>query len=70
MTTIIPFAGPLTVNGAPPMSPTTIPPITAEIRPESTGAPEAMAIPTDSGSAIRKTTIDAGTSYRRTERSC
>jgi hypothetical protein len=34
----------------------------AAIKPATTGAPEATAMPIDNGSATRKTTSDAGTS--------
>ena len=39
-----------------------MPPTTAAIKPAISGAPEAMAIPSDSGSATRNTTRDAGRS--------
>jgi hypothetical protein len=61
-TTVSPAAGPLTCNGDPPTAPATTPPTTAAMRPASAGAPEAIAIPSDSGSATRKTTSDAGRS--------
>ncbi|CFS56065.1 Uncharacterised protein [Mycobacterium tuberculosis] len=42
-----------------------MPPTTAAITPAIIGAPEAIAIPSESGNATRKTTSDAGTSCRR-----
>ena len=68
MTTVSPAAGPLTCSGDPPMAPTMIPPTIAAIRPASTGAFEAIAIPSDNGSATRKTTSDDGKSCRTTDR--
>ena len=55
-------AGPLTCSGEPPRAPATTPPTIAAISPASAGASEAMAMPSESGSATRKTTRDAGTS--------
>jgi hypothetical protein len=60
--TVRPTAGPLTWSGDPPRDPATIPPTTAAINPAATGAPEATAMPSDSGSATRKTTNEAGMS--------
>ena len=60
--TVNPAAGPLTCNGEPPSAPATTPPTMAAIRPASTGASDAIAIPSDSGSATRNTTSDAGRS--------
>src|SRR3954469_23907700 len=45
-----------------------MPPTTAAIRPAISGAPEAIAIPSDRGRATRKTTSEAGTSCRRLPR--
>ncbi|BDT90206.1 hypothetical protein IFM12275_01820 [Nocardia sputorum] len=42
-----------------------MPPITAAMSPAATGAPDAIAMPSESGSATRKTTIEDGTSWRR-----
>lgn len=61
-TTVSPAAGPLTCSGDPPSHPPTMPPTIAAIRPARTGASEAIAIPSDSGSATRKTTNEAGRS--------
>ena len=61
-TTVSPAAGPLTCSGDPPSAPATTPPTTAAMSPASAGAPEAIAIPSDSGSATRNTTSDAGRS--------
>src|ERR1700747_3038580 len=47
------------------MEPATMPPTTAAIKPATSGAPDAMAIPSERGSATRKTTSEAGRSYRR-----
>jgi hypothetical protein len=60
--TVRPTAGPLTWSGDPPSAPATMPPTTAAISPAATGAPEATAMPSDSGSATRKTTKEAGMS--------
>jgi hypothetical protein len=68
ITTVSPAAGPLTCSGEPPIHPTMIPPTIAAIRPASTGAFDAIAIPSDNGSATRKTTSDEGKSCRITER--
>jgi hypothetical protein len=40
----------------------TIPPIIPAIRPENNGAPEARAIPKQSGNATKNTTTEAGKS--------
>jgi hypothetical protein len=60
--TASPAAGPLTPNGDPLAIPTTIPPIIPAIIPEKSGAPEARAMPRQSGRATKKTTILAGKS--------
>src|SRR4051794_35313295 len=64
-TTVRAADGPLTCSGDPPKRLATSPPTTAEIRPESSGAPAAKATPRDRGTATRKTTIDARTSCFR-----
>jgi len=51
-----PAAGPLTLKFDLLKEPMTIPPIIPEIKPAKSGAPEANAIPRQSGNAIRKTT--------------
>ncbi len=61
-TTVSPAAGPLTCSAEPPTAPATTPPITAAINPAATGAPDANAIPSDSGTATRNTTREAGRS--------
>ena len=55
---------PLIWSGAPPSSPATMPPTTAATRPAWGGAPVARAMPSDSGTASRKTTIEAERSRR------
>lgn len=60
-----PAAGPLTLKLELLNAPITIPPTIPAIRPEKNGAPEASAIPRQSGTATRKTTILAGKSYLR-----
>ena len=60
-----PAAGPLTISCEPLRTDTTSPPTMPVIRPESIGAPEASAIPRQSGRATRKTTIPAGRSWRQ-----
>lgn len=65
MMTVSPAAGPLTCNAEPPSAPATTPPTTAAIRPATIGAPEASAMPSESGTATKNTTSDAGTSWRR-----
>ena len=54
-----PAAGPLTCSGAPEMEPTTMPPMMPVMMPAVGGMPEAIEMPMHSGSATRKTTIDA-----------
>ena len=54
-----PAAGPLTCSGAPEMVPTMMPPMMPVMRPAVTGMPEAIEMPMHSGSATRKTTMDA-----------
>jgi hypothetical protein len=66
--TVSPAVGPLTSMGEPPRAPATIPPTTAAIRPAATGAPDAMAMPSERGSATRKTTKEASRSWRRSSR--
>ena len=51
-----PAAGPETLMFELLMNPTTIPPIIPEIIPDKGGAPEANAIPRQSGKATKKTT--------------
>ena len=58
-----PAAGPLTPNGEPLATPTTIPPIIPAIIPAKSGAPDANAIPRQSGTATKNTTILAGKSF-------
>ena len=62
MITVSPAAGPLTCNAEPPRAPATTPPTIAAINPATIGAPEASAMPSESGTATRKTTIEAGMS--------
>src|SRR5690606_40465503 len=57
-----PAAGPLTPSGDLETSPTTMPPTMPASSPPMGGAPEARAIPRQSGSATRKTTNAAGRS--------
>ena len=57
-----PAAGPDTPNAELLMSDTTIPPITPDKIPEYNGAPEANAIPKQSGRATKKTERPAGRS--------
>jgi ATP-dependent DNA helicase RecG len=54
-----PAAGPVTLSCDPLNRPTTIPPTTPAIIPENRGAPDAKAIPKQSGSATSNTTMDA-----------
>ena len=61
--TVSPAAGPLTLSGEPLVKATTVPPIIPEIIPENKGAPDASAIPKQSGSATKKTTKPAGKSF-------
>jgi hypothetical protein len=58
-TTVNPAAGPLTLTFEPLSIPTTIPPTIPAIIPENAGAPEANAMPKQSGKATRKTTKEA-----------
>lgn len=60
--TVRPAAGPLTLSCEPLSSPTTMPPAMPAIMPEKRGAPDPSAIPKQSGSATRNTTIDEGIS--------
>jgi hypothetical protein len=62
--TASPAAGPLTPSGEPLAMPTTMPPTTPAMSPDRRGAPEARAMPRQSGTATRNTTMDAGTSWR------
>ena len=57
-----PAAGPLTPNGEPLATPTTIPPTIPAIIPANRGAPDAKAMPKQSGTATKNTTILAGRS--------
>jgi hypothetical protein len=57
-----PAAGPDTLNFEPLNAVVTIPPITPEIIPENIGTPQDSAIPIQSGSATKKTTMPAFTS--------
>ncbi|GAA1146676.1 hypothetical protein GCM10009664_13420 [Kitasatospora gansuensis] len=54
--------GPVTWSGAPPRAPATMPPTAAATSPEVSGAPVASAMPSENGTAIRKTTREAGKS--------
>ncbi len=54
-----PAAGPLTCSGAPEIMPTMMPPTMPVMMPAVGGMPEASEMPMHSGSATRKTTIDA-----------
>ena len=58
-----PAAGPLTPNGEPLATPTTIPPTMPAIIPANNGAPDAKAMPRQSGTATKKTTMLAGKSF-------
>ena len=58
-----PAAGPDTASCDPLITETTIPPIMPERIPEYNGAPEANAIPKQSGSATKNTERPAGKSY-------
>ena len=66
--TVKPAAGPETLSCEPLAHATTRPPIMPAIIPEKSGAPDARAIPRQSGSATRKTPILAGMSYLRFSR--
>ena len=57
--TVKPAAGPVTLSCDQLRSPTTTPPTTPAIMPENKGAPEASAMPKQSGSATKSTTMDA-----------
>ena len=57
--TASPAAGPLTWSGAPPIAPTRSPPTIPVTSPATGGAPDAIAIPMQSGRATKKTTTDA-----------
>ncbi len=54
-----PAAGPLTCNGEPAITPTTMPPMMPVMMPAVGGRPEASAMPMQSGRATRKTTTEA-----------
>ena len=60
---VSPAAGPDTASCEPLMNDTTIPPIMPDKMPAYNGAPEANAIPKQSGSATKKTESPAGKSY-------
>jgi hypothetical protein len=60
---VSPAAGPLTLSGEPLVKATTVPPTIPEIIPENNGAPEAKAIPKQSGNATKNTTKPAGKSF-------
>src|SRR5581483_3424044 len=62
--TASPAAGPLTWRGHPESEPATNPPTIPVISPAAGGAPEAMAMPMQRGSATRNTTIEARASWR------
>ncbi len=66
--TVRPAAGPLTCRLLPGSAPATRPPTMPVTRPSSAGAPEATETPTQSGTATRKTVIEAGRSVRSTAR--
>ena len=55
--------GPLMPNAEPLMGAITIPLRMPAINPAKRGAPEAQALPSDKGIAIKKTAIPAGKSY-------
>ena len=57
-----PAAGPLTPSADPDAAPTTVPPTMPAMMPEKSGAPDASAIPRQSGVATRNTTTLAGRS--------
>ena len=59
-----PAAGPETISDDPLNEPTTTAPTMPEMMPEKSGAPDARAMPRQSGTATRKITIDAGMSAR------
>jgi hypothetical protein len=58
-TAVKPAAGPLTLNGEPLKSVTTIPPIIPDNNPENKGALQARAMPMQRGRATKKTTMPA-----------
>jgi hypothetical protein len=60
--TLSPAAGPLTLSADPLKEETTNPPTTPAMIPEKRGAPEARAMPRQSGNATKKTTTPAGRS--------
>ena len=60
-------AGPLTPKCDPLNMVTTIPPTIPAMIPENSGAPEASAMPKQSGTATRKTTRPAGASFFKLE---
>jgi hypothetical protein len=62
-TVVKPAAGPDTASGEPLIKETTRPPMIPDRMPEYRGAPEARAIPMQSGKATRKTESPAGKSY-------
>jgi hypothetical protein len=59
---VSPAAGPLTDNAEPLSRPATTPPSAPAIKPEASGAPDANAIPKQSGSATKNTTSEEGRS--------
>ncbi len=61
-TVVRPAAGPETANCDPLINETTSPPIMPDSKPAYSGAPEAKAIPKQSGNATRKTESPAGRS--------
>lgn len=62
---VSPAAGPVTLRGDLLNVPTTIPPIMPATIPENIGAPDASAIPKQSGNATKKTTTDELKSFRK-----
>ena len=62
-TVVNPAAGPDTANCDPLINDTNKPPIIPDKSPEYNGAPEARAMPIQSGSATKKTESPAGKSY-------
>ncbi len=63
--TASPAAGPLTPSADPEAAPTTMPPTMPAMMPEKSGAPDASAMPRQSGVATRNTTTLAGRSAFR-----
>ncbi len=61
-TVVSPAAGPETESSEPENNETMTPPITPAMIPENNGAPDASAIPRQSGNATRNTTMPAGMS--------